>query len=75
MLFQYVAAFRNICLFDELGDIHLEMAAGICFRIDSGLFNFAFIYCTSIFPFPYGLYDPVLRSDIMSNQSRFLHCI
>ena len=59
MLLNYGAAFWNICFFDELVNICLEMAAGICFRTDSGWFDFAFIYLVSLFGFLYDLYDPV----------------
>ena len=44
------------CLFDELIDICLEMAAGICLRIKGGWFDFGFIYLVSLFGFLYGLY-------------------
>ena len=55
MLLLYGAAFWIICLFDELFDICLEMAAGICFRIEGGLFDLTFIYLVPLFGFLYGL--------------------
>ena len=66
MLLYYGAAFWNICFFNELVDIRLEMSAGISFRIDGGWFDFAFIYLVSLFGFLYGLYIPVLRLNVVS---------
>ena len=51
--------------------IRLEMAAGICFRIDVRWFDFAFIYLVSLFGFLYVLYDTVLRSHVMSKKTTF----